>query len=189
MPVPAPVPILARQDRADFRRTPSPRQHGRLEHPARREPRPARPPIWHDLGGVVPSKPSHPAGCRMGPGPNTFDGRESFSRRPVASAHFTCLSRPPERMWTDAACPRPPPQEGTESMTPHETGSTTTPGDSRATAPPPAHVRSPGADPGRSHRRLPPGLPGPAVPVPRAPPAAGPPISPRASAAPHGPPR
>ena len=29
-----------------------------------------------------------------------------------------------------------------------------------------AHVRSPGADPGRSHRRLPPGLPGPAVPVP-----------------------
>ena len=30
-----------------------------------------------------------------------------------------------------------------------------------------AHVRSPGADPGRSQRRLPPGLPGPAVPVPQ----------------------
>ena len=70
-------------------------------------------------------------------------GRHSWlptHRRPVASAHFTCLSRPPERMWTDAACPRPPPQEGTESMTPHETGSTTTPGDARATAPPPRTV-------------------------------------------------
>ena len=28
--------------------------------------------------------------------------------RAVASAHSACLSRPPERMWTDAACPRPP---------------------------------------------------------------------------------
>ena len=26
----------------------------------------------------------------------------------VAIAHSACLSRPPERMWTDAACPRPP---------------------------------------------------------------------------------
>ena len=49
------------------------------------------------------------------------------SRRSFAAAHSPCLSRPPERMWTDAACPRPPPQGGTESMTPHETGSTTTP--------------------------------------------------------------
>ena len=30
--------------------------------------------------------------------------------RAVASAHSACLSRPPERMWTDAACPRPPPR-------------------------------------------------------------------------------
>ena len=28
--------------------------------------------------------------------------------RAGASAHSACLSRPPERMWTDAACPRPP---------------------------------------------------------------------------------
>ena len=51
-------------------------------------------------------------------------------------------------------------------MTPHETGSTATPGTPRATAAAHAHVRPPGADPGRSQRRLPPGLPGPAVPVP-----------------------
>ena len=56
-------------------------------------------------------------------------------RRPFAAAHSPCLSRPPERMWTDAACPRLPPRGGTESMTPHETGSTTTPGAPRATAP------------------------------------------------------
>ena len=39
-------------------------------------------------------------------------GRHSWlptHRRPVASAHSPCLSRPPERMWTDAACPRPDP--------------------------------------------------------------------------------
>ena len=51
-------------------------------------------------------------------------------------------------------------------MTSHDTGSTTTPGTPRATAPPRAHVRPPGADPGRAQRRLPPGLSGPAVPVP-----------------------
>ena len=40
-------------------------------------------------------------------------GRHSWlptHRRPVAAAHSPCLSRPPERMWTDAACPRPPPR-------------------------------------------------------------------------------
>ena len=52
-------------------------------------------------------------------------------------------------------------------MTPHETGSTATPGDSRATAPLTRTGRPPGADPGRSQRRLSPGLPGPAVPVPQ----------------------
>ena len=31
-------------------------------------------------------------------------------RRPVASAHSPCLSRPPERMWTNAVCPRLPPR-------------------------------------------------------------------------------
>ena len=55
--------------------------------------------------------------------------------RAVASAHSACLSRPPERMWTDAACPRPPPRGGPASMTPPETGSTATPGDAHATAP------------------------------------------------------
>ncbi len=67
-------------------------------------------------------------------------GRHSWlptHRRPVALAHFPCLSRPPERMWTDAVCPRPPPQGGSQPMTPHKTGSTTPPGDLRATAPPP----------------------------------------------------
>ena len=86
-------------------------------------------------------------------------------RRPVASAHSACLSRPPERMWTDAACPRPPPQGGPESMTPHETGSTTTPGNARATAPPTRTFGLQGPNPGGPHRRLPPGLPRPAVPV------------------------
>ena len=56
-------------------------------------------------------------------------GRHSWlptHRRPVASAHFPSQCGPPERMWTDAARPRPPPRGGTESMTPHETGSTAT---------------------------------------------------------------
>ena len=51
-------------------------------------------------------------------------------------------------------------------MTPHETGSTVTPRcPPRGTAT--AHVRPPGADPGRPHRRLSPGLPGAAVSVPQ----------------------
>ena len=40
-------------------------------------------------------------------------GRHSWlptHRRPFALADSTSLSRPPERMWTDAACPRPPPR-------------------------------------------------------------------------------
>ena len=40
-------------------------------------------------------------------------GRHSWlptHRRPVAAAHFPSLCGPPERMWTDAACPRPPPR-------------------------------------------------------------------------------
>ena len=31
-------------------------------------------------------------------------------RRPFAAAHSPCLSRPPERMWTNAVCPRLPPR-------------------------------------------------------------------------------
>ena len=50
-------------------------------------------------------------------------------------------------------------------MTPHETGSTATPGTPPRDGTAAAHVRPPGADPGRSQRRLPPGLSGPAVPV------------------------
>ncbi len=40
-------------------------------------------------------------------------GRRSWlptHRRPVASAYSPCLSRPPERMWTNAVCPRLPPR-------------------------------------------------------------------------------
>ena len=36
--------------------------------------------------------------------------RHGFHRRPVAAAHSPCLSRPPERMWTNAVCPRLPPR-------------------------------------------------------------------------------
>ena len=64
-------------------------------------------------------------------------------------------------------------QGGTQPMTPHKTGSTTTPGDSACDGTAHAHVRPPGADPGGPHRRLSPGLSGSAVPVPSAPPAAG----------------
>ena len=52
-------------------------------------------------------------------------------------------------------------------MTPHETVSTTTPGDARATAPLTRTFGPQGPDLGGPHRRLPPGLPGPAVPVPQ----------------------
>ena len=52
-------------------------------------------------------------------------------------------------------------------MTPHETGSTSTPRCPPRDGAARAYVRPPGADPGRSQRRLPPGLPGPAVPVPQ----------------------
>ena len=48
-------------------------------------------------------------------------------------------------------------------MTPHETGSTATPGNPPRDGTAAAHVWPPGADPGGSQRRLPPGLPGPAV--------------------------
>ena len=40
-------------------------------------------------------------------------GRHSWlptHRRPFASAHSASLCGPSERMWTDAACPRPPPR-------------------------------------------------------------------------------
>ena len=52
-----------------------------------------------------------------------------------------------------------------------------------------AHVWSSGADPGRSHRRLPPGLPGPAVPIPQHRSRPDRPISPPSSAATREPPR
>ena len=83
--------------------------------------RAARPPAARAGGGavavvalVVPG----PAGPHGGAGaPAEFArrtcalGRHSWlptHRR--AFAHSACLSRPPERMWTDAACPRPPPR-------------------------------------------------------------------------------
>ena len=67
-------------------------------------------------------------------------------------------------MWTDAACPRPPPRRdlahdpARDRLDRHPRYP---PRDGAAHA----HVRPPGADPGRSQRRLPPGLSGPAVPV------------------------
>ena len=88
-------------------------------------------------------------------------------RRAVASAHSACLSRPPERMWTDTGLPAAAgPRRNLASMTPHETGSTATPDDPPRDGTATAHVRPPRADPGGPHRRLPPGLSGPAVPVP-----------------------
>ena len=51
-------------------------------------------------------------------------------------------------------------------MTPHETGSTGTPGTPRATAPPARTFGPQGPTLGELSRRLPPGLPGPTVPVP-----------------------
>ena len=45
-------------------------------------------------------------------------------------------------------------------MTPHKTGSTTIPGAPRATAPLTRTFGPQGPTPGRSQRRLPPGLPG-----------------------------
>ena len=66
-------------------------------------------------------------------------GRHSWlptHRRPVAFAHSPCLSRPPERMWTNAAA-RGRHQGGTQPMTPHETGATATPGAPPPAAPPP----------------------------------------------------
>ena len=74
-------------------------------------------------------------------------------------------------------------------MTPHKTGSTTTPADARAAAPPTRTFGFPGADPGGPHRRLPPGLPRPAVQVRQHRPRPGLFISLRSSAAPHEPPR
>ena len=100
-------------------------------------------------GGVRRDAPAV-ASCR----PRITHVRHGAHRRAFAVAHSACLSRPPERMWTDAACPRPPPEGGTESMTPHETGSTATPGAPSA-APPPRTFGPPGADSGGPHRRLP----------------------------------
>ena len=57
-------------------------------------------------------------------------------RRPGTPAHSASLSRPTERGWTDGppACGHQ--TGGTSAMTPHDTGSTGTPGTPRATAPP-----------------------------------------------------
>ena len=118
-------------------------------------------------------------------------GRHSWlptHRRPFALADSTSLSRPPERMWTDAAYPRPPPQGGPESMTPHETGLTVTPVThaqrcrSRARSAPRGRPWEISATP--TSRTIRSGSSGP-----RAPPVAGPPISPPSSAGPRGPPR
>ena len=59
-------------------------------------------------GGVRRDAPAV-ASCR----PRITHVRHGAHRRAFAVAHSACLSRPPERMWTDAACPRPPPQGGT----------------------------------------------------------------------------
>ena len=66
-------------------------------------------------------------------------GRHSWlptHRRPVASAHFPSLCGPSERMWTDAAGPRPPPRRN-PAHDPARNRRDRHPGDSRATAPPP----------------------------------------------------
>ena len=85
--------------------------------------RAARPPAARAGGGavaVVALVVHVPAGPHGGAGaPAEFAlrtgalGRHSWlptHRRPVAAAHFPSLCGPPERMWTDAACSRPPPR-------------------------------------------------------------------------------
>ena len=111
--------------------------------------RAARPPAARAGGGAVavvalvahvPAGPHGGAGAPADLALRTCAlGRHSWlptHRRPVASAHSPCLSRPPERMWTNAAA-RGRHQGGTQPMTSHETASTTTPRAPRATAPPP----------------------------------------------------
>ena len=96
-------------------------------------------------------------------------GRHSWlppHRRPVAAAHFPSLCGPPERMWTDAACLRPPPRrdpahDPARDRLDRHPRYPSRDGTARA------YVRPPGADLGGSQRRLPPGLPRPAVPVPQ----------------------
>ena len=56
-------------------------------------------------GGVRRDAPAL-ASCR----PRITHVRHGAHRRAFAVAHSACLSRPPERMWTDAAGPRPPPR-------------------------------------------------------------------------------
>ena len=67
-------------------------------------------------------------------------GRHSWlptHRRPFASAHSPCLSRPPERMWTNAACPRPPPRRDPAHDLARDRLDHHAPCPPRATAPPP----------------------------------------------------
>ena len=112
--------------------------------------------------------------------------RHGFHRRPVAAAHSPCLSRPPERMWTDGRRLWPP-ERRTRVHGPTRHDSANPPRRPRATAPPTRTFGPQGPTLGTSStptsRTTWSGSSGPT-----APPAAGPPISPRSSAATRGPP-
>ena len=92
--------------------------------------------------------------------------RHRFHRRPVAAAHSPCLSRPPERMWTDGRRLWPP-ERRTRVHGPTRHDSANPPRRPPRDGTAHAHIRPSRADLGGPHRRLPPGLPGPAVPVPQ----------------------
>ena len=113
--------------------------------------------------------------------------RHGCHRRPVAAAHSPCLSRPPERMWMDGRGPWPP-ERRTRVHGPTRHDSANPP------RRPPARRHRPrvhsalkgrpwGTSSTPTSRTTTSGSSGPT-----APPAAGPPISPRSSAATRGPP-
>ena len=92
--------------------------------------------------------------------------RHGCHRRPVAAAHSPCLSRPPERMWTDGRRLWPPDRRTrVHGPTRHDSANPPRrpPRDGTAHA----YIRPSRADLGGPHRRLPPGLPGRAVQVPQ----------------------
>ena len=88
-----PAALRARSASSLWRRTVAGSSHEYREHPS--------PVPWRCL-------PRRPGGGAVSPAHHGV--RHGFHRRPVAAAHSPCLSRPPERMWTDAACSRPPPR-------------------------------------------------------------------------------
>ena len=95
------------RDSRCHRRDPHSRSRPLLSGSAKRKSRRSR----SGTGGVTRSAPMRTTS--EGVGTSSVGASRLGHRRPFASAHSPCLSRPPERMWTDAAYPRTPPQGGT----------------------------------------------------------------------------